>query len=704
MLFAATKSNDLYRIAVESFGEQVVRFDTVSSAIDAAEPGDVLLVLSHAYPTQTTAVCKEQFDTLNKRGIRSYIEFPQFLSDGEGSGMAGSKVERVVVTTDAFGDALPRESVLQINGLRYLRLKTIGNELGQPLLVAARIAGFDTAVLGVPEQTSPLLLSTGESLVATTSLSHFRRGRYSPYSSWQTLWQGIFQQLLGCNEKVILKFPPALVVASYEPGSALKPAAERNAIERGIAWFGKANMIIHPDWQERVANTEGRVPPLPEGLPMGDGSLGSMEAVLSTIEEDGHQMVSSVQRGDCICETAMAFAMTAKLSGNPRGTTIARNLLNYYLLDSSACKNERGDVEHGAYGLIAWGITSPAWYQANYGDDNARILLASMTVAALVGEHRWDETAVRGLVANLRTTGKLGFRHDRIDTAPLGTNGWKHYFEQAHSSYSPHFQSYLWAIYLWAYEQTGDDLLLKRARSGLELTMDQYPNGLTWTNGLAQERARILLPLAWLVRVDDTPRHRAMLHKAVDGLLTLQTECGAIREELGDPAISTFPPPKTNSEYGIGEAPLIVRNGDPVADMLYTNNFALLGLHEVASVTGDPRVREAEDRLADFLIRIQACSKAIPEVDGGWMRAFDFNRWEPWGCDADAGWGAWSIESGWTQAWIVSVLAMRQMNTSLWDTLNQAGIADCYPEIRESMLPQAYVKQVNAEPERNKEH
>ena len=29
------------------------------------------------------------------------------------------------------------------------------------------------------------------------------------------------------------------------------------------------------------------------------------------------------------------------------------------------------------------------------------------------------------------------------------------------------------------------------------MTMKQYPNGWRWTNGLAQEKARILLPLAW---------------------------------------------------------------------------------------------------------------------------------------------------------------------------------------------------------------
>ena len=41
------------------------------------------------------------------------------------------------------------------------------------------------------------------------------------------------------------------------------------------------------------------------------------------------------------------------------------------------------------------------------------------------------------------------------------------------------------------------------------------------------------------------------------------------------------------------------------------------------------------------------------------MRAFDFEKWEAWASDADIGWGAWSVETGWTQSWITTTLGMR---------------------------------------------
>ena len=38
-----------------------------------------------------------------------------------------------------------------------------------------------------------------------------------------------------------------------------------------------------------------------------------------------------------------------------------------------------------------------------------------------------------------------------------------------------------------------------------------------------------------------------------------------------------------NENYGTFEAPLNQENSDPVSDMLYTTNFAIIGLHEAAA-------------------------------------------------------------------------------------------------------------------------
>ena len=72
--------------------------------------------------------------------------------------------------------------------------------------------------------------------------------------------------------------------------------------------------------------------------------------------------------------------------------------------------------------------------------------------------------------------------------------------------------------------------------------MEAYPDKLKWWNGLQQERARLMLPLAWLVRVDDTQEHREWLKRIVGDFLKSQASCGAVREELGHRDRSIFVP------------------------------------------------------------------------------------------------------------------------------------------------------------------
>ena len=215
--------------------------------------------------------------------------------------------------------------------------------------------------------------------------------------------------------------------------------------------------------------------------------------------------------------------------------------------------------------------------------------------------------------------------------------------------------------------------------------MEGYPDKWRWTNGLTQEKARMILCLSWLVRVDDTPENRDYLRRVAYDLIELQDECGAIREELGDLSMGVYPPPQSNEGYGTNEASLLGRNGDKVSDLLYSTNFAFLGLHEAAYASDDPKIIEASDKLAEFLCRIQVKSPGHPEIDGAWFRAFDYGRFEHWGCNADLGWGAWCIESGWTQGWITTILALREMNTSIWNLTESSGVAKNFNDIKVEM-------------------
>ncbi len=684
IIISCAADNDLYQVLRQTDGILVERHDTLVAAAQSAQIGSAVMVLADGYPERATVLDEDFLEHVTAKDLRLYVEYPAVLPDMKVGQPVETHVERIVVSSSLFGPELEEGRIMSVNGLHYLPVDAASGHL-----VAARVAGFDNAIFGLPDATAPILFELpGHSImVATTKLSHFVTGRYAPRDSWRSVWGAILTWLCPDAEIAPLQWIPD-VRSTYERDQELPADFEQRAIRRGIEWFDKAHMIVHPSFEEQVAGIE-RVRTLPDDAPMGDGSLGSLEAVISVVHQDGSQSISSVQRGDCICETAMALAFGGRLLKERALSSVGPKLLDYYLFESDACKRERGDPEHGAYGLSAWGITTPAWYKANYGDDNARLILSTLAVAALEEDGRWDEAIMKCLLANLRTTGRLGFRGGRIDVAALSARGWEPYFAGQLFNPSPHFESYLWACYLWAYGQTGDTLFLDRAESALRMTMAQFTDGWRWTNGLAQEKARMILPLAWLVRVKDNPENRGMLRMAVDGLLELQSECGAIREELGLPGRGAYPPPQSNAAYGTSEASLIAENGDPVSDLLYTTNFAFLGLHEAAAVTGDEDIIAAEDKLAEFLCRVQVRSEAQPAVDGAWFRAFDFGRWEHWGCNADHGWGAWSIESGWTQGWITSVLAMRQMKTSLWELTRESKIERHHGRLRQQMIPAA---------------
>jgi hypothetical protein len=233
-------------------------------------------------------------------------------------------------------------------------------------------------------------------------------------------------------------------------------------------------------------------------------------------------------------EAAMALAFDGVINNDPRRCGVARNLNDFVYLASIATKGPRNDPESPSFGLLGWDVHhSPGVF---YGDDTARSVLSVLACAALLDTDRWDEKILRCLLANLRTTGRLGFRGERIDEGPLHENGWRHHYEKDPIHCAPQFESVLWACFLWAYRRTGYGLFLDRPKSGIRRTMEAYPDGWRWTNGLQQERARMLLSLSWLVRVEETPEHRKWLRFMANELLEHQAVCGDIREELGPDA------------------------------------------------------------------------------------------------------------------------------------------------------------------------
>ncbi len=676
---ACTPHNDLF-LTLKACGLKVKRHDSPSEAIQAARNDSAVLLLADAYPNHTLAVPDEVYRAARAKGLRLYIEYPDAVPGVKFGPPRTASWERCIISTDQLAPALPKGRLLMAHECHYLPTVEPG-----PWLVIGRVAGFDTAVFGIPETAQAVLfpLENGRVWVATTKLSDFVTGRFAPTAEWETLWSRLLTELAG--EPVRLTWRPR-VEASFTRDEHLPGSVQRTALARVAQWYFDSGLLVAPAMQPRLEKLwaqQAESAERPAGLKSGDGSLGVLEGFSSTILVDGSQRERVPVRDDCQAETAAVLAMDWAVRHHAASREAATNLLDFIYRRSDLCGGVRGDPKHPSYGLIAWGCTMPAWQVANYGDDNARGILGSVLAEACAGTSQWDDKVLRALLANLRTTGRAGFRGDRIDVPDLEHNGWAQYHDAAPVNYSPHFESYLWACYLWAYAHTGDRDFLDRTANAIGLTMVAFPAQWRWNDNM--ERARMLLCLAWLVRVDDTTEHRRWLNTVAEDLMSIQARCGALPERFRSAAASGYSIPHSNEAYGTSEGPLIQENGDPVSDQLYVTGFALLGWHEAAGATGDPRWRAAEDKLAEYACRIQTRSQSLPYLSGTWFRAFDFARWEAWASSGDAGWGAWSEEAGWGQAWTAVVLGLREKHTTFWDMTSGTRINQQMPAVQAAM-------------------
>jgi hypothetical protein len=709
------EDNDLYLVLKEN-KIKCIRYNTPQDAVDYAKEGTSVMILADNYPEKTTELDTSLFNQARLKKLRLYVEYPSGLPQMVVGSSRRTQWERAVISSEKFSPSLKKLSILAIHDCHFVPVK-----IENPDIVMARVAGFDHADFGLPDTTFPILFvipssgHVGDLMVSTTKLSMFITGRYAPFDAWQSIWKTILTWLLPDRKITELEWTPT-VRPTFNATALLPENVEQNALKRGINWYFNSGMIMSPSITGKYAQPSNgpepassdpdptcpwpfghRVGYMPDLDPnAGDGSLGVLEGFDAKIFPDGGQPVRWWRRGDCNGEVAGAMAVSGLALKEPKYQKTGKNIGDWLYFKSMISLGDRSDPDHPASGLLGWadvpeylGPGTMNCYEVYYGDDQARNILGMILAGAALGTDRYNRRLMEALLANLRLTGPLGFQPDRIDQVDLEHNGWEYYFNLNTVSYSGNFQAYMWACYLWAYKQTGFELFLKRAKAGIYAMMASYPYqwGIT---GIQTDRARMVLPLAWLIRIEDTPKHRLWLRMVVKDM-ELDWTTGTFPEKIEAKTTrfgtGHYRSPECNEDYGTVESSVIQRDGDPGCDLLYTVNFAFAGLHEATAVTRDRYYGEAEEKLAKFLSRVQIRSESHPEFDGGWFRAFNFKRWEYWASNSDTGWGAWCIESGWSQSWITIILALRQLNTSFWDITSNSNIETQFGHFRKKMIP-----------------
>ena len=100
---------------------------------------------------------------------------------------------------------------------------------------------------------------------------------------------------------------------------------------------------------------------------------------------------------------------------------------------------------------------------------------------------------------------------------------------------------------------------------------------------------------------------------------------------------------------------------DEIADLVYCQNTLAYSLTVLLSAEGrydKALASRMRDSLIEFLLDVQI-SSSDPRFDGAWMRAFDMNGMEYYGCDKDFAWGPYCILTGWVTGAIPLVFLER---------------------------------------------
>lgn len=556
-----------------------------------------------------------------KAGKRVFAEYVGSIGHVYCAAPVSSRYERLAVCSDGFiGDLEAGELIEDQCNLR-LKPHSIACSHEPPILQYVKQHAHDRVDMS-PELIKPIsdrglwFDTPNNLLVCSFRLANFVKARFAPRRSALKLIGFIMEWLLD-GPADLSGAGASYWVGANHPDASLTEQV-RDSADRAMRWFEKSGVVYD------------------------EGVTGALEGPGTEIYADGTQRMSSIRRVDCIGEIALPYYLNHLLTSDERSYGIAVNLQRV-VYDEFQSK----DQDELWHGMIRW--TEEAWGVC-YQDDVARAVMPQLLQCLYSGTTEHLDDIVRALRFLVNTTGTDGTRVYRTDNITLTPEKMEQLRSTPGHMPSAHYNGFYYAVLLLAYRLTGIEEFRATAVRGMETIMAVYPDTKR-EQSQTQEYCRLILPLSWLYWETGEERHREWLYRVAGDLQKFRHSSGAYPEwDEGYRAAMRH-------EIGQGESSLISRNGDPVIDLLYSNNWLPIGFIQAYLVTKDPYFKQLWEDLARFLVSAQIRSDN-PVIDGAWTRAFDVDKSEVFGSPADAGWGPWSIESGWTMAEISAGLMM----------------------------------------------
>ncbi|WP_249315475.1 hypothetical protein [Bacillus sp. FJAT-49711] len=460
-------------------------------------------------------------------------------------------------------------------------------------------------------------------LICAFRICNFRKSRYSPWNEIKKLVEFIIGWLL--DRKVLLSDLSPI----YSSGTAasigeLSEDQIKRSVLKSMEWFESAGILLSK------------------------GKRGAWEGYGTEIYPNGNQRKVKTLRADCIGEISLPYFLDYLLCGNKESIEVSNNLQDFIF--DHYLNREEGFL----YGMMRW--TNEAWGVC-YQDDVARAIMPQLLKCLYLNIEDHLDDCIDVLKFLVKTTGSDGTRVFRTDNIDLSEEKMKELAERPGNLPSAHYNGYYYAALLLTYQLTNIEEFKKIAIKGLTTIMQVYPDTIR-EQSETQEYCRLILPLSYLYWVTKDPIHKDWLYRVTHDLKQFKHSSGAYLEWDSDYKASM------RNGVGEGESSLVSKNGDPVVDLLYSNNWLPMAFIQAYWITGDTLFKELWKDISRFLVSAQLNSE-VSTINGAWARAYDVNKKEVIGSPADMGWGPWAIESGWTVAEISAGLSMGLLEKQL---------------------------------------